>query len=180
MIGCSDFLIYVTQKGTLSGLDSIFLLSFKILFKLSAYWGVGPIQGLFSVHYMSLGSPELPFLSMALISFQFFSSLTCSAPIQCWLEQFPSRPLSLAPLELTCSPEISQDTLTRPFSLLCTHLQYKCVCNCQRRAGAWRFVTLPGPFRVNYSLSFTRGPHSLCNCTEVTFCYIWYTHADMP
>lgn len=46
-----------------------------------------------------------------------------------------------------------QDSLTEPFSVLCTHLQYERFYNCQRRDGALRFMTLPEPFRMNCGLS---------------------------
>lgn len=54
---------------------------FKTIFKPSAYRGLGSIQGLFSQSSIWVsGLQSSLFLWVTLISFQFFSSLTCSAP----------------------------------------------------------------------------------------------------
>lgn len=150
-----------------------FFLSFKILFNFSASWGVGPIQGLFSVLCRSLSSPELPFHWTALISFQFFSSWACSAPAHCWLEQFPSCPLALVPLELTCSPEIPRIPSHSPslcFTPTCSINVFVFVREELVPEGLWPCLGLSEWITVFHLL---QGSHSLFNCNEVTFHYIW-------
>lgn len=139
-----------------------FFLPFKIICKLSAYWGLDPIQGLFCQSSIwVLGLQNSLFLWMDLISFQFFP---------CWLAVLPptadwydSRAgpyhcclwSSVCLLSKCVVLRYYQDSLTGPFSVLCTHVQYECFCNCQRGDGALRFMTLPEPFRMNYGLSST-------------------------
>lgn len=73
-----------------------------------------------------------------------------------------------------------QDSLTNPslcFAPTCSMNAFIIVKEEMVPWGLWPCLSLSGWIVAFHLL---RGSRCLCNCTEVTFHYIWYMHADMP